>query len=558
MNSLKRLYTSCISTFGLYLQRNTYMVMRLQQIKKCKYLLSSRGIAIVEAVLTIGIIVPVIIACIDLARIGYIKTTVTASLTEALKLAESNRNLQYNVWSNSDTHPQFSQFVQTRNDVFIRSTDWYKKFLMTGVKIIPVYHFDKTSNSRSNPYYAATVAYLPPGYSAHVPGWSNFNSMPECTLNSSSCTAVHNPYRCSIANNQNGFSSAAQSFHSACTDDASKNASRPVQSADTLVNLSKIYPTIMSMYLEVNTLIFGKKRINVQVAGFPRIDMPFTPPTPTATPDPFANCPKSPADPAIYTNSLCVPKEDNGLTRNISKVFPDVLSYIGPVTGENLIKIEEYFKSNIDYNGNYFSGFTGNLVFTERDICYDTTSKELGIDGNWDCNDRRLRAENLPPDAANCVVAYCSRTGVTGCFTPKTKILLGNGEEREIQHLTYKDTILNPITGQEIKIKYLVRGQEKKPIYRIYTNTGVLEVTATHPMIIEGDSIIKAENLKVGDKVLTTSGSYQSVISIEQPPLDTEQIVYNIEVDTDSMNPLLRAIAADGIVTSDFKIQENL
>src|SRR5690606_24872908 len=62
------------------------------------------------------------------------------------------------------------------------------------------------------------------------------------------------------------------------------------------------------------------------------------------------------------------------------------------------------------------------------------------------------------------------------------------------------------------------------------TTHNMMQVTPEHPVYVEGQGWLLAENLKLGDRLRRADGGMAKVLAIEQIRLDTPQPVYNFTV----------------------------
>lgn len=64
------------------------------------------------------------------------------------------------------------------------------------------------------------------------------------------------------------------------------------------------------------------------------------------------------------------------------------------------------------------------------------------------------------------------------------------------------------------------------------TQTEVMEVTPLHPIYVEGEGWLNAENLEAGDRLRLADGGMAKVLAIEHQQLSTPVVVYNFTVAT--------------------------
>lgn len=165
----------------------------------------------------------------------------------------------------------------------------------------------------------------------------------------------------------------------------------------------------------------------------------------------------------------------------------------------------------------------------------------------------------------------CIRNEQMGCFTPDAKIMTPDGERR-IDNLRAGDLVLNPVTGKQTAILKVVQSPEKKPLISFGYGDVRVKVTQTHPVYTR-DGVKKAKDLKKGDVILASDGSYQKVTILEYLEPRYGQQVFNLILDTplsrmeagsmpvsyngriESVKIIDNLLLSDGIVTGDMAVQ---
>ena len=148
----------------------------------------------------------------------------------------------------------------------------------------------------------------------------------------------------------------------------------------------------------------------------------------------------------------------------------------------------------------------------------------------------------------------CAWVRVEGCFAPETKILLADGTERAIEDISAGDMVLNPNTGQAMRVRSLLESYEDKPLVEVVYGGRALRVTSQHPMVTQR-GVIPALSLLSSDSVQTSDGNLHAVEQVNILPLEPKQRVINLELDTDSQTFSDRYIVAEGMVTGDLRVQ---
>jgi hypothetical protein len=495
----------------------------LQYIRKREH-----GTILVEASIALGVIIPLMLVCVDLARIGYIKLVLRSTLTEALKSAQSDPALQYDMWNKDKSDSGYQMFRASRQRIADRATLWRNKFLFRGVLVNEVQHYD-LSLGTEEVAAALPIAYLPPGYSARVDYWS---------------TNIHHPTICTpnTTHHASGKKDIPNAFYTDCNSSNSVNTS---DSSATLTNLSKIYPTVLSSFVEVKTMFFGRLKMNVQVSGYPRFPLPFSDPLVVTTPTP-APC-IGPVESGH--NTLCADYTKAGF----GGVMKSYLCNTGYCSFRGTLNNPAVMTDIRNQAVHWFGAGTalfrnhGDMLYIDdnNNICYTTTSPTYDDATSMACVPLCGQTQ------------YCTRTNVTGCFVPGTKIQLYNGEEKSIENIVYTDVLKNPLNGEAVTIKRLIKGAEKENIYTFHVGGKKISVTKTHPMFTD-HGLKKAMEVSMDDKILIQDKTYlfPDEIKIEAPSSNLQ--VYNIELDLESRDAYERAIIANGIATGDYLLQQEI
>jgi len=165
---------------------------------------------------------------------------------------------------------------------------------------------------------------------------------------------------------------------------------------------------------------------------------------------------------------------------------------------------------------------------------------------------------------------------------------MGDHSDKPVSKVKRGDLVWNPVTGKAMKVRFASFGPEVIPMYELGFGQVAIVVTEGHPMLVnnnakEGQSfemaemfspasvsslnrsevphgytVKRADQLKVGDRVLGEDGKYYKLTVARTLPVKEGQHVFNIKLDTDSTNPDDHMVVADGIVTGDLWLQEQL
>lgn len=159
-----------------------------------------------------------------------------------------------------------------------------------------------------------------------------------------------------------------------------------------------------------------------------------------------------------------------------------------------------------------------------------------------------------PVDDEKCDVtridtAVSART--SGCFTGSTPITMANGKEKLISEIRENDYVLNPHYGMGVRVRKVVKGPEKKPLFAVMLGKKRVEVTEDHPFFTQR-GWVQTLDLKPGDQ-LFGKGQGQVITKVMRLPYQQPVDVWNFELDTE--DPLAHVVVANGIPTGDLVTQ---
>jgi hypothetical protein len=158
-------------------------------------------------------------------------------------------------------------------------------------------------------------------------------------------------------------------------------------------------------------------------------------------------------------------------------------------------------------------------------------------------------------DSASCNATTRMRVDL-GCFEANTKIRMGDGSEKPIRQLKENDLVWNPVRQKAMAIRHVTPGPEKLPLWSIQTDSGRVRVTSKHPFLTPS-GIRPADELKAGDRILGSQGE-EIIRTVNEDKAAPAEWVWNFEIASDSKDPADHAILADGVVTGDLYLQEQL
>jgi hypothetical protein len=496
-----------------------YQSFNSMKTKKYPSCLSQQGASLIEFSLSVTVVIALMLATFDLVRIGYTKSMVRVGLTEALKKSQGDLNLKANVWSLPAEDAEVQKFMIARLAVVNEGLARVEPRLFNDVKLIPVNHFDSTQSGET--VFKSNVAYLPPGYSAYIADWE---------------TPIHNPNKCAPDHKSEKSDNLEDALFRSCS------GSRVRSNGDTLKSLSERYPTVMAAFIEMDTIFFGHQKLNVQVAGYSPIESFFEIEA-TATPipvDPGQSCVPGGSMPGRMCELKYFYK------RGTTFGFLDFdINFVGTTSNPQLVsEVRNFYKKQGVQGVDEAFDTNDDIVFRENDICFKTS---LAPNSNklYECK------ENVTSCAFDCARAF------TGCFDKDTPILLEGNKTKKIQDIKAGDKIVDLATRKATLIKHLISGSEKDPLIELTSNSTTIRITQKHPVITKR-GLIQARKLEVSDKILGSDGNFHKIELLRELRVQKGQMVYNLELDNESLNPRDRLITTGSLVTPDIKIQQML
>lgn len=169
--------------------------------------------------------------------------------------------------------------------------------------------------------------------------------------------------------------------------------------------------------------------------------------------------------------------------------------------------------------------------------------------------ERNLFVEVTNFDSPKCAYSLIERIDL-GCFAGESEIKMADGSTKIAKLIEVGDRLWNPVTQSEVSVSRVRAGPEYLPMVVIQVGSKKLKVTVEHP-IITMNGPKAAELIRPGDRILAADNSYLTVSHVGSE-LSNSTTVYNFEVSGHSKNPDDHMIEADGLVTGDLHIQEQL
>jgi|GEM_PF-3357173 len=144
-----------------------------------------------------------------------------------------------------------------------------------------------------------------------------------------------------------------------------------------------------------------------------------------------------------------------------------------------------------------------------------------------------------------------------GCFSPETQIQMADGSSRRIDSLRAGDQVYNPLTHRSSRIKGLVKGPEAEPMIELGYDGKLVHVTTKHAFLTRS-GVKAAKDLSPGEHLVGTDGKLHKLTDLRRLPVDPAQQVYNFVVDDPNDSPTHHVVVADGILTGDLQVQQDL
>ncbi|MCB9229000.1 MAG: hypothetical protein H6618_05255 [Deltaproteobacteria bacterium] len=188
-------------------------------------------------------------------------------------------------------------------------------------------------------------------------------------------------------------------------------------------------------------------------------------------------------------------------------------------------------------------------------------------------SENRLGCTVNSPSAVGANPYICRNSN--GCFARGTPVLMADGQSKAVEQIVQGDFVRNPVTGQSSRVSAVTVGPQQKPMLRIFYGEGKkLESTWNHPFLTP-EGLMRADQLSPGQKLLFLGDHlyFTSVTRIEEIPLDSERLVWNLLLEKDELSTYSdingsfsedfmkikdlqqHVFIANGVVTGDYHIQ---
>jgi hypothetical protein len=146
------------------------------------------------------------------------------------------------------------------------------------------------------------------------------------------------------------------------------------------------------------------------------------------------------------------------------------------------------------------------------------------------------------------------------CLAEGTKVTKADGSRVAVEHVKQGDKLLSNGRGVALTVTTVSRGGESKPLVKLRDERGgEVRVTETHPMVTAARGVVQAGELKVGDALLTRTGTAK-LVAVERVPYTGQ--VFNFALGTPeelaSVGPEARTLYANDYLVGDSSMQSRL
>ena len=143
------------------------------------------------------------------------------------------------------------------------------------------------------------------------------------------------------------------------------------------------------------------------------------------------------------------------------------------------------------------------------------------------------------------------------CLAEGTKVVKADGKSVAVEQVKVGDKLLANGKGQALTVTTVSRGGESKPMVKLLdARGGEVMVTQTHPMVTATRGVVQAGELKVGDALLTRTGTAK-LVGVERVPYQGE--VFNFALGTPEelaqVAPEARTLYANDYLVGDSHMQ---
>lgn len=158
----------------------------------------------------------------------------------------------------------------------------------------------------------------------------------------------------------------------------------------------------------------------------------------------------------------------------------------------------------------------------------------------------------------NCAaVGRIGNRGGSGCFSGDTMIRVAPDQYHPIHQFVPGMQVWNPLRKEATRIKRIVRGPEKKAMLQVWIGPKTLKVTNSHPFYGK-KGLVEASELKVGMMIRNPEGDWARISRLQLYTPEESSEVWNLELESADESIMSHALDANGIVTGDLYLQEEL
>lgn len=206
-----------------------------------------------------------------------------------------------------------------------------------------------------------------------------------------------------------------------------------------------------------------------------------------------------------------------------------------------------------------------NMTYIGEFTVFQETRNSANFMVKWDGKSGRIPHDytmvvvNGSDDSCTAYVRFVKQEPRTnnGCFAQNTKLKMFDGTDRVIALINVGDVILNPVTKLGQKVAEVRKGKEAKAMFELAFGGTTVTVTETHPMAVKG-GIKMAKDVTTSDYLFDANGIIHKVSVAKKLPVNPDQIVLNIRLESKSSDPMQHMVLADGIVSGDLFLQRKM
>jgi hypothetical protein len=146
------------------------------------------------------------------------------------------------------------------------------------------------------------------------------------------------------------------------------------------------------------------------------------------------------------------------------------------------------------------------------------------------------------------------------CIAEGSQIALGSGQTVAVEKLAIGDKVVASTRGSVLTVQAISHGFEPFAMVRLRDDKGhKVTVTSKHPMLLETGSVIAADKLVVGDKLMTNKGATR-LVAVDRVKHNGQvfNFVLGSEQELASLGPDDRTLFANGFLVGDSVMQHHL